>query len=308
MNAIASTRIAREGSSKRDQEPSERPIILVATDGSETSRAAYTAAELIAARTRALVHVLSVAEAFTAVGQIPVATVPAPDVEEATKDALRADMVEQLLTRGRLGKWSTEILVGKPATVIAEAAKEREADLIIIGAGKHGLVDRLIGEETASNLAKVVKRPLLIASPSLTRLPERVVIALDLERSDRAGLLSMLELLGSPEKVSVLHVKPRSESFGIDWAEFDDDYRADLAGAYGELAASLETLPGIRPDLAIEHGEAAREITRFAKSGDVDMIVLGVKRRTAFSAPGAGTAMKVARSAHCSVLLIPRQG
>lgn len=306
MNAIASTRSAREKSSKR--EPSERPVILVATDGSETSRAAYTAAELIAARTRALVHVLSVVEPFPTVAQIPGATVPAPDVEEATKDALRAAMVEQLLTRGRLGKWSTEILVGKPATVIAAAAKEREADLIIIGAGKHGLVDRLIGEETASNLAKVVQRPVLIASPSLARLPERLVIALDLERSDRGDLLSMLELLGSPEDVTVLHVKPRSESFGIDWVEFDDDYRADLAAAYGELATSLETLPEIRPDLAIEHGDAAHEITRFAQSGEVDVIVLGVKRRTPFSAPGAGIAMKVARSAHCSVLLIPRRG
>ena len=102
MNAIASTRIAREGSSKREQ--SQRPVILIATDGSETSRAAYTAAELIAARTRALVHVLSVVEPFPAVAQIPGAIVPAPDVEEATKDALRADMVEQLLTRGRLGE------------------------------------------------------------------------------------------------------------------------------------------------------------------------------------------------------------
>jgi len=306
MNAIASSRSAREGSPRRDG--SQRPVILVATDGSESSRAAYTAAELIAGRTRAVVHVLSVVEPFPAVAQIPGATVPAPDVEEATKDALRADMVEQLLTRGRLGRWSTEILVGKPATVIAEAAKEREADLIIIGAGKHGLVDRLIGEETASNLAKVVQRPVLIASPKLARLPERLVIALDLERSDRTDLLSMLELLGSPQNVTVLHVKPRSESFGVDWVEFDDDYRADLAAAYGELATSLETLPGIHPDLAIEHGDAAREITGFAQSGDVDVIVLGVKHRTPFSAPGAGIAMKVARSAHCSVLLIPRRG
>lgn len=121
MNAVASTRIARKGSSKRQQ--SVRPVILIATDGSETSRAAYTAAELIAAQTRARVHVLSVVEAFPAVAQLPGATVPVPDVEETTKDALRTDMVEQLLTRGRLGRWSTEILVGKPATLIADVGE-----------------------------------------------------------------------------------------------------------------------------------------------------------------------------------------
>ena len=305
MNAAANSPIAHETLSKRQF---ARPVILVATDGSETSHAAYTAAELIAAGTQARVHVLSVVEAFPAVAQIPGSLIPAPGVERATIDAIRADMVEQLLTRGQLSRWSTEILIGKPATVIAEVAKEREADLIIIGAGRHGMVDRLIGEETASNLAKVVQRPFLIASPSLTRLPERAVIALDLDRSDRTDLLRMLKLLGSPENVSVLHVTPRSESLGIDWAEFDDDYRADLAVVYGEIAAALETLPGIRADLLIEHGEAPREITRFAESANAELIVLGVKRRGRFSiAPTAGVAMKVARSAHCSVLLIPRR-
>jgi nucleotide-binding universal stress UspA family protein len=217
-------------------------------------------------------------------------------------------MVEQLLTRGQLSRWSTEILVGRPATVIAEVAKEREADLVIIGAGRHGMVDRLTGEETASNLARVVQRPFLIASPSLTRLPERAVIALDLDQSDRTDLLKTLKLLGPPENVSVLHVTPRSESLGVDWVEFDDEYRADLATAYGAMAAALETLPGIRAELVIEHGEAPREIIRFADSAKAELIVLGVKHRSRFSvAPTAGIAMKVARSADCSVLLIPRR-
>ena len=305
MNAVANRPIAHETLSKRRY---DRPVILVATDGTASSHAAYTAAKLIAAENRARVHVLSVVEAFPAVTQMPGSIVPAAGVEQTTIDALRADMVEQLLTLGQLARWSTEILVGKPATVIAEVAKEREADLIIIGAGRHGMVDRLIGEETASNLAKVLQRPFLIASPTLARLPERAVVALDLDRSDRTAFLRTLKLLGTPENVSVLHVTPRSESLGIDWAEFDDDYRADLAVAYGELATALETLPGIRADLVIEHGEAAREITRFAEGANANLIVLGVKRRTPFAiTPGAGVAMKVARSAHCSVLLIPRR-
>ena len=304
MNAVANRPIAHETLSKRRY---DRPVILVATDGTASSHAAYTAAELIAAENKARVHVLSVVEPFPAVTQMPGTIVPAPDVQRAAIDALRADMVEQLLTRGQLARWSTEILVGKPATVIADVAKEREADLIIIGAGRHGMVDRLIGEETASNLARVLQQPFLIASPTLERLPERAVVALDLDRSDRTGLLRTLKLLGSPENVSVLHVTPRSESLGIDWAEFDDEYRADFAAAYGELATLFEALPGIRADLVIEHGEAAHEITRFAESANTDLIVLGVKRRTPFATPGAGVAMKVARAAHCSVLLIPRR-
>jgi len=306
MNAVARQPIRRELPTKRHSSV-RRAVILVATDGSERSHAAYAAAELIAAETRARVHVLSVVEAFPGVARIPATTSPTPSVEETTRDALRADMVEQLLTRERLGRWSTEILMGKPPTVIAEVAKERDVDLIIIGAGQHGLVDRFLGEETASNLARLVRRPVMVAAPSLTCLPMRVVVALGLGRSVSRELVSTLELLGSPEEISVVHVTPRSESFGIDWAEFDDEYRDDVARAYSELAGSLASVPGIRPTLAIEHGEAAREINRFAERNNADLIVLAVRRRGRFSvAAGAGIAMKVARSAPCSVLLVPR--
>src|SRR5688500_18466988 len=108
MNAIATGSITREMPTKRHS-PTRPAVVLVATDGSERSHAAYTAAELIAAQARARVHVLSVVDAFPPVTQIPGSAIPAQGVDEATKDALRADMVEQLLARGRLGRWSTEI-------------------------------------------------------------------------------------------------------------------------------------------------------------------------------------------------------
>lgn len=307
MNATANSPVVREVASKRH--PAGRPaVILVATDGSEGSHAAYTAAELIAAQSQARVHVLSVVETFPGIAQLPGATIPSPDVEEATKDALRADMVKQLLKRGRLGLWTTEILLGRPATVIAEVAREREVDLVVVGVTHHGILERILGEETASNLARIVQRPLFVASPSIERLPKRVVVALDLEPADRTSLVGSLEILGSPESLSVVHVTPRSEALGVDWAEFDDEYRAAVARAYGDLYAALAALPRVRPELVIEHGEAAREISHFAESVKAEMIVLGVKHRGPFSvAPGGGIAMRVTRSARCSVLLIPKE-
>lgn len=306
MNAIAKTPVARETTSKR-RSPMLSSVILVATDGTESSHGAYTAAELIAGETRALVHVLSVVELLPDVAQLPGSTIPSPGIEESTKDVLRADMVQELLKRGRLGEWTTEILLGRPATVIAEVAREREVDLIIVGAAHHGIVDRLLGEETASNLARLVQRPLLVASPSIERLPKRVVVGLDLESANRETLVNTLEILGSPENVSVVHVTPRSEALGIDWAEFDDEYRADVGRAYGELFADLSALPRIRPELVIKHGEVAREISQFAESVKAEMIVLGVKHRRPFGiAPGGGIAMRITRSARCSVLLIPK--
>ena len=159
-----------------------------------------------------MVHVLSVVERFPSVAQIPGINNSCSGCGGNNKGCAARRHGRTASDSRPARRWSTEILVGNPATVIAEVAKEREADLIVIGAGRHGMVDRLIGEETASNLAKVLQRPFLIASPTLARLPERAVIALDLDRADRTALLRTLELLGTPENVSVLHVKPRSES------------------------------------------------------------------------------------------------
>lgn len=305
MNAGPNTSIAAELGLK-SVSPSRVARILVATDGSETSRAAYVAAELIAASCRARVHVLSVLELLPAIVPPPGTPIVTTGIDRWREDALRIDMVEQLLQLGRLAKWTTEIRPGDPATVIAEVAKERNADLIIVGASPHGMVDRLLGEETAAHLARLVNRPLLVAAPSIDRLPKRVIVGLDLEPADRTMLVGALEILGSAESVSFLHVMPRAEFLGVDWAEFDAGYHAEVERAFGEVNAALETLPRIQAERVVMHGEVAREINQFAESARAEMIVLGVKPRRAFSiAGGGGIAIKVMRAARCSVLLIP---
>jgi nucleotide-binding universal stress UspA family protein len=305
MNGTANTPNVRELNQKRKLR-TRSPRILIATDGSETSLAAYTAAELIAAELHARVHVLSVLEPLPTIMPPPGTPLIATGIDKSREDALRIDMVEQLLKLGKLAKWSTEIRIGKPASVIADVAKEREVDLVIVGASRHGVVDRILGEETATQLAKQIERPLLVASPLIARLPKRAVIALDLSPVDRSSFVTVIEMLGSPNSVSVLHVVPRAEALGVDWAEYDHEYRAEVESAFGKLNEQLTTLPHMQSDLVVMHGDAAREINQFAHSVKAELIVLGVKHRGAFSiAPGGGIAMKVVRAAECSVLLVP---
>lgn len=306
MNSSANTPIADKLGPMRLL-PARSVTILVATDGSETSQAAYAAAELIAASCSARVHVLSVLEPLPAIVPPPGTPIVTTGIDRSREDALRTDMVEQLLKLGRLAKWTTEIHLGKPPTVIAQVAKERNADLIIVGTSRHGMVDRLLGKETATHLARLVKRPLLVASPSIARLPERVIVALDLAPADRLALVFVLGILGSPESVSVLHVESRSEALGVDWAEFDAEHRAEVEKAFREMNAALVSLPRIQPELVVMHGEVAREINQFAESVKAEMIVLDVKPRGGFSiAADGGIAMRVMRAARCSVLLIPK--
>jgi len=284
-----------------------RPLLLVATDGSPASQAAYAAAQLIAEKRGARVHVLSVIEPIPPIIPPPGTAVLMPSIDREREDAIRIDMVEQLMKLGRLSQWTTEIRAGKAAAVIAEVAKERHVDMVIIGANHHGIVDRILGGETATNLVRVIDRPVLIASSLMTHLPKRVVVSFELGHFDRDDLVLSLVTLGSPQSISIVHVEPQSIALGIDWAEFDSEYRSEIEKSFAEVSEALRSLPRAQPELVVLHGDIAREISQFATSVTAELVVLGVKPRNPRSlARSGGTAMKIARALSCSVLLVPK--
>lgn len=290
----------------RDGAKLRRSLVLVATDGSENSRSAYAAAELIAEHQRTRVHVLSVVEPLPPVISPPGSPLVSPVITRAREDALRTDMVEQLLRLGRLSEWTTEMRTGTAASVIAEVARERGVDLVIIGASHHGFVDRLLGGETAANLARLIDRPVLIASPSFARLPKRAIVAFELAQIDRSPLARALAVLAAPPSLSVVHVEPESVQFGIDWAQFDSEYRSEVERLYDEVKTILSAVPRIKPELVVLHGNVVREISRFGDSISAELLVVGVKRRrSGVLSRSGGMAMKLARAARCAVLLIP---
>jgi nucleotide-binding universal stress UspA family protein len=283
------------------------PSILVGTDGSATSSSAYTAADLIAARYGARVHVLSVLRPYPVIvpplGNLSTASGINRTEAEVIEKTLRA----QLANVSHAAEWTVETGVGAPASTLARTASDRSADIIIIGESHHGRFDRLLGEETSTQLARRVNLPLLVASPAMRRLPRRVVIAFGLTSSDFSGLPAALKILGSPSSLSCVHVQPRSEFLGVDWAEYDGEYRAEVEVTFERLKNALASFPGMHPELVVLHGDPVTELNGYAESVRAEMIVLGIKERGAGSfASGGGLAMKILRSSHRSVLLIPQ--
>jgi nucleotide-binding universal stress UspA family protein len=287
--------------------PAQPTSILVATDGSTTSLSAYAAGDLISAKCGARVHLLSVLRPYPVIAPpLGMLTIPA-GVDKAEADSVERSIGEQLSKFGRSAQWTRETRVGNPASVIAKVAKDRGVDLIVIGESHHGTVDRLLGEETATRLARLVNLPLLVASDAMHRLPRRAVIAFNLVPDDCSVLVHALEILGAPPSVSCVHVQPRSEFLGVDWAEYDGEYRAETEASFERMRNALGALPRMHPELVVLHGDPATEINGFAESVKAEMTVLGLRPRGPVSlAPGGGVAMKVVRASHRSVLLIPK--
>jgi nucleotide-binding universal stress UspA family protein len=166
--------------------PSKRPII-VATDASEVSDAALRAAQAFALHTFRPVQIVAVYPPAPLV-VTEVAVVESPESEAERRDVLQRRVREQLARVGIIYDWPIEIVRGDPAATIVRVAEESDAALIIMGLGKHGLVGRLLGEETVLRVLRLGTVPVLAVAPRFSRLPHRVLVATDFSPSSATAL------------------------------------------------------------------------------------------------------------------------
>ena len=279
--------------------------IVVASDGSESAFAAFKAATLIKARNNAEIHVLTVLEPMPAMFPSVEGIIIPVELDRSREEAQRTTVLEQMMPYDPASEWSLDIRLGRAAESIVDFAVESKADLIIVGLHRHGIVGRLLGEETAMAIARLSPVPLLVASPGMKRLPHRVMVAMDLRPDGLQCAPEALAAIANTPSISCVHVKPRSEFLGVDWVEFDRDYELAMRERFSALENQLDELH-LRPDLIVLHGEASHELTDFAAYSKAELIVTGVRRRLGRArATGGRMAAKIIRHAECSVLVVP---
>lgn len=279
--------------------------IVVATDGSDSALAAFSAANLIRAKSRADVHVLSVLEPMPIMFPAPEGMLLPPDFDQSREDAQRAIVTEQMKQFDPENRWTLDLKLGRPGETIADFARDQEADLIIVGANKHGIWGRILGEETATEIARLSDTPLLIAAPNMARLPKRVVIGMDLNPDGMQATPQGLRWIAESPSISCVHVKPRSEFMGIDWAEFDAEYELVMKERFNAFEKAMARV-NLRPELVVLHGDSAHELSDFAAYAKAELLVVGVRRRRGRArSVGGRMAGRVIRQATCSVLVVP---
>lgn len=144
--------------------------ILIATDGSDSARAAVdTGLELAADEgARAVfVHVISMLDLGTnwdAGLDKPPERVPTPEDEQILAEALKLAAL-----RGVIAK--AELLIGYAPKQIARLANDIEADVIVVGSRPLGRVKRVVVGSTSRELLSLTSRPVLIVSPPGVREP-----------------------------------------------------------------------------------------------------------------------------------------
>jgi nucleotide-binding universal stress UspA family protein len=273
--------------------------VLCPVDFSAFSAAAVDHAVAMARPTRAEItglFVLPVAGSLA--GQASPGAVAPPDVGVAS--AVQEDL-EELFGPVREAGLALRVCVrsGDCAGQIVEQAREREADLIVMGThGRSGLKRVVLGS-IAAHVLRTAPCPVLTVDGRTrrTRGPAEsigaILCALDLSEASAATLSYALEL-GRSTGVTVvlLHVLEglRGAGAGAGWAA---EVRQHL-----HAAALADGAPGCALEEMVVIGRPHREIVRAAETRGAGLIVLGADGRD------ATTAGQVVRDATVPVLTV----
>lgn len=144
-------------------------VILIATDGSESARAAVdVGVELAEAEDAQAVfaNVLSIVDLIPEWEERDVSPerLPRPEEEPALADALE-------LARAHGVEARAELLTGYPPKQIAALADEIEADIIVVGSRGIGRLKRAVLGSTSRELLSLTGRPVLIVRQVAVREP-----------------------------------------------------------------------------------------------------------------------------------------
>lgn len=280
--------------------------LLVASDLSGESDAAYPIAARLALQTGADVEIVSVLPPYV-MPMYGFDAVPIPVEVDAGYRTTRAAAL--LAQQRRLVKeprvWSTAIISGEPGRETTERARLLNARLIIAGRGRHAIGQRLLGGETVLRMLQLGDTPVLAVAPSLTELPHRVVIATDFSDFSEYAARVALPLMAPDAHVTLMHVAPVHERGDSRLDARALAYREESKSALARLRARLGDITQIVDDVVVE-GSPTEVLVEYVVACGADLVVsathgYGFFRRMVLGSTAAG----LLRRAPCSILVVP---
>ena len=292
--------------------PSGRSLtrILAATDGAPDSEAALVLAWTVARRAQARLDVLTVHQPLPAVGAEFAPPADEPELERALRQDLR-ERVERQMRHAGVAPPPEGLLVrtGWPGKMIVSAAEETGAGLIVMGLRPHGIVQRLLGPETALEVARSARVPVLAVANGLRWLPPRAVVAVDFSDSSARAAQAAIDLLGGGGAVVLAHVTPRASIPFAAPSSWEETIPGGTAGRLQEFARRLAIPAGVTVQAVTLRGSPAQEILSLAERTRAELIAAGSHGRSAAGRMLLGSvSTALLRGAGCSVLVAPEGG
>jgi nucleotide-binding universal stress UspA family protein len=274
--------------------------ILLATDFSEASVKALTAAVRLARQHEAELHVLYV-EVIALQGIGTFSDVPLPDyVRSMSQMGMGADQnlaINHKNTVARVVRDTSE------AAGIIRYAREQGVDLIVLGTHGRGLVPELLLGSVAQAVVREAGSPVLVVGPHAGGLHARCVVApVDFSPRCRASLIQAARLAADASaQLVVLNVVDFSRVAHPEEQEIGERERLARAELDRFVAEAGLAVP-VTQEVTI--GPAPEEIHRIAAKYDAGLIVMAPSGHTPLQRLLLGSVCKaVVRTAPCPVLV-----
>lgn len=290
--------------------------ILVGTDFSVASQSAVDRAVQLARGWSARVTLKHVVAASlwddivsTAASATGIDTPTPQAAEAAAAEALRRRADEIEADSGL--RCEVAVSTGRAAAELARAAKNANADLLVIGAhGAHPVRDLVVGT-TVQKLLRISPCPVLVVKRRPTFEYRSVLAPTDFSAPSRSAVQACMDLL--PQ--ATVHV---AHAFELPYdglaryasvdpatlARYQREARARLHDTLRRFADEVGVAPGRRV-LHIAHGYAPRCIESWVDSTGADLVVIAAHGKSELEATFLGSvSLHTVMAAHCDVLLL----
>jgi nucleotide-binding universal stress UspA family protein len=226
-------------------------------------------------------------------------------MDEEARNDLRLQIGEQCRRLGVGEGWDLDVASGDPATIIATAAEQRGAALVIMGLGGHGIFDRILGDEMVLRVLRLGTVPVLAVAPNFTSLPRRVLAGLDFSSSSVRAVSLGAEIMNVNGKMSLVHVIPRDLD-PLNASALDAGYQGGLGRTMDQVVANAGLGEIASVERRVLRGDPAKELLRLMAETDPDLIVAGSHGHNFLSRLLLGSvSTRLIRAANCSVLVAP---
>jgi nucleotide-binding universal stress UspA family protein len=281
--------------------------LLVATDGSSAGEAAFRAAATIATKSSTSVEVLIVVEPLPVLVPDPSVVMQPLVASPAVLEAYREGILGQLREIAPPGlEWRVDVEYGRPSSEIADQARKRKAQLIVIGLVHHGVLDRILDGDTALEVVRHSHTPVLLASSNWKSLPKHAVFAVDFSRQSMQAAREGLRLLGDNATVVLAHVRPMPtvyDGMGMWEIEYEEAAKKELA----KFAEALNAGAEVQVQKMFLRGNPAAALLDVAEKIRADLIVAGTQGAGFMQRLLVGSvATRLMRHSARSLLIVPR--
>jgi nucleotide-binding universal stress UspA family protein len=282
--------------------------IVVATDGTCDSDGAVRVGLALGRRDGVRVDLISVVEPLAPFAHDGI---PIPeDIDQLTAITRESREAALLAQRDRthpgIRNWPFDLDVGPRVDTIIAKAEQRQASLILLGLGAHGMSARVRQRETALRVIRAASTPVLALPSRAWGVPHSALAALDFTASSEHAARAALALLGGEGTLYLAHVTPRTPIPQGDSRSWEEITRGGTLPKLDAVARRLAPPPTVRSEYVLLHGDPAHELLAFAKERQIDTVAAGAHGRSALGRLVLGSvSTTLVRAAQCSVLVAP---